>query len=697
MANTTFSKGDKVRLGDGREGVIVGKRERAGFYGFIVKITRSVDENQVGQTVAATGTTMKKISQTMPGIVISGQPDTETSVEDVPDIKKDDIEKQKEMHKKDLQYTQKQIQMLQTKVNDLQQLVAQTSPNPNQPAGSSMEELDRIDQADEQNVQQQQDNDLAQQEMQQEKMLQDQRMRQEQQMQNMQTQMMQSVASAHWVKPEIANIKIAVKNIELTCDVAATPRQQASGLQSYASLDNNRGLWFPFTNKRIASFHMGEVKFPIDIIFVDDSKINKIVSNVQPRQVGSWKSICTDVVEVNGGWCRQNNIKVGDIISTPLTGKKRASYSEIEKLVNTSWSGPQDARVSDKESTATSYDTLRTITTAEGEDDFEARMLATFPFLKEAQIDHMSKIYSMLSPLDTIFDQTNNAYRIYNEMRDDLRSLDDVINGYGDYTQETINLRIESALNYADDMLAAMQGNDQAVQHLAAVKDYLEQLRNNPPEPIPNKLAQEHRQPDTTDRRDPGEVDRRNPETRFKHNTLPDSSNPFGDGDPRHVDPLEAISNSPKEQDGSFTNGYGKHFDYQRGWWPSPKTEHLQEGVPIRPAQRVDLDNFKEDNVDMVKLANGSLTLFDRYGPEWSDYDGGEEYEGDPGYAKIAIINDNLLSNWIDSLGFDSDSENKLRETMFTDSYKVMLGDALVASNKISNYEIFDSDLLLYQ
>jgi len=589
MANTSFSKGDKVRLGDGREGVIIGKRERAGFHGFVVKITKSVDELQIGQTVAATGTTMKKISQISPGLVIPGKVPQETQVEDVPTTNNNDTEKQKQMYKKDLDFTQKQIQMLQTKMNDLQQLVAQT--NPNQPGGNSMEDLDRIDQADTQNTKQQQTTDLAQQKMQQDKEMQDQTMQQNQTMQNMQMQMMQSVASVHWVKPEIANIKIAVKNTELTCDVAATPRQQASGLQSYASLAGNKGLWFPFTNKRIASFHMGEVKFPIDIIFIDDSKINKIVANVQPRQMGSWKSICTDVIEVNGGWCQKNNVRVGDIINTPLTGKKRASYSEIEKLINTSWSGPQDARVSDKEST-NSYDTLRTITTAEGEDDFESRMLSTFPFLKEAQ---------------------------------------------------------------------------------------------------------EHRQPDTTDRRDPGEVDKRNPETRFKHNTLPDTSNPFGDGDSRHVDPLEAISNGPDGHDKNLSNGYGKHFDYQRGWWPSPKTEYLQEGVPIRPAQRIDLKNFDDKNVDMIKLANGSLTLFDRYGPEWSDYDGGEEYGGDPGYDKIAIINDELLSNWIDSLGFDSDSENKLRETMFTDSYKVLLGDALIAAHKISNYEIFDSDLLLYQ
>ncbi|MGW8178971.1 MAG: hypothetical protein ACWGQW_09440, partial [bacterium] len=90
-------------------------------------------------------------------------------------------------------------------------------------------------------------------------------------------------------------------------------------------------------------------------------------------------------------------------------------------------------------------------------------------------------------------------------------------------------------------------------------------------------------------------------------------------------------------------------------------------------------------------------TLYDNYSPEWNEYDSGEEYEGDPGYAKIAIVNDETISKWIDSLGFDPKDESKLRKTMFTDEYKTMLGDTLVTAGRITDYEIFDSDLLLYK
>lgn len=544
---------------------------------------------------------MKNTSQIIPVPIQSEDPQYNPAitppVEDVSPT--DDEAKQNEMRKKELNYTRKQIQMLQQKINDLQTLVAQRQ-NPNQPAGDQFEELDRIDQADEENTREQMDMNLAQQEMQQNRSLQEQQMRTQQQMQ-MSMQPMKGLSASRWIRPERANAKIAFGKTELYCDVAITPQQQASGLQAYNYLPEDRGLWFPFTTKKSATFHMGDVKFPIDILFLDNSQVVKIIANVQPRQMGSWSAICTDVIEVNAGWCDQNKIIIGSCLVTPLTDKKRASYSEIEKLVNTSWSAPQKARInSDVNSAATSYDTLRTITTAEGEElnNWEQNMLATFPFLK---------------------------------------------------------------------------------------------------------TAQEHRQPDGTDKRQPGEIDKRNPEVRFRHNTTPDIENPFGDGDPGHIDPLSGTSNAPRFEDGNnnsdFDGNYGKHWKRQIGY----DQKYMNEDWPVavRPTAQVTIKSPTPDTelagIDIIKLANGSLALYDNYSPEWNDYDVGEEYEGDPGYAKIAIVNDETISKWIDLLGFDPKDESKLRKTMFTDEYKVMLGDMLITAGRITDYEIFDSDLLLYR
>ena len=59
-----FRAGDTVRLGNGSDGVVQGKIERAGFSGYRVKVTHSVDPEQVGKTVAATPDGMHRTAST---------------------------------------------------------------------------------------------------------------------------------------------------------------------------------------------------------------------------------------------------------------------------------------------------------------------------------------------------------------------------------------------------------------------------------------------------------------------------------------------------------------------------------------------------------------------------------------------------------------------------------------------------------
>jgi hypothetical protein len=63
----------------------------------------------------------------------------------------------------------------------------------------------------------------------------------------------------------------------------------------------------------------------------------------------------------------------------------------------------------------------------------------------------------------------------------------------------------------------------------------------------------------------------------------------------------------------------------------------------------------------------------------------------------MAVVNDEIISSWIGSLGFDEKDEAKLRQTMFTDSYKRLLGGALVGAGLVAEFDLFDSDLLLYK
>ena len=593
-----------------------------------------------------------------------------------------------DLKKKELEFKQKQLQWIQQEIGALQQqLTAQTNPA-TQPAGSNMQELDRLEEQEQENLAQQQSVNMQNQVMQQTQ-------QSTQQMNQMQQNMQRQTQASRWIMPERTNIKIALSNTELECDVAATPRQQASGLQAYRNLPTNRGLWFPFTARRTATFHMGDVKFPIDIIFIDNNKISKIVVNVQPRQLGSWSSICTDVLEVNGGWCVDNRVSVGDIVQTPLIGKKRA-VSDVERLVNKSWSAPQDARIT---GAATSFDTLRTITTAEGGDESvfspeeEADILNTFPFLKSAQMspDFIDDIH--------VIDRGSGVYILgadgYIDLPDSYEEGETrSVRGTAQYDGQTWTAwsNDEGSRAIADRLNQEGWSLSLSADAVNIGTEYASWYKSG------SKTAQEHRQPDTTDKRSPGTKDLRNPADRFEHNTLPDELDPFGDGGSNDVDPF-ANPNAPNGRDEQ--SGYGKHFKLQVGYDP---TIFREEDLPqaIRPSAQIVKVNAPGSEtelagLDKFKLASGSVKLFDTHGPNWQNYDVDNTEENGRNYDKIAIVNDQVISGWIDSLGFNGDNEAKLRQSMFTDEYKKLLGDALISSGKIVDYEIFDSDLLLYQ
>jgi uncharacterized membrane protein (UPF0127 family) len=104
-------------------------------------------------------------------------------------------------------------------------------------------------------------------------------------------------------------------DVVFTVDVAKTPAQKAAGLEVFNELPENRGLLFPFDKPDHATFHMGRVKFPIDILFFmqDDLgfRVAKIVHSANPGDLDLWSHPRTDcVLEIPGGSCEQHDIKI---------------------------------------------------------------------------------------------------------------------------------------------------------------------------------------------------------------------------------------------------------------------------------------------------------------------------------------------------------------------------------------------------
>lgn len=115
----------------------------------------------------------------------------------------------------------------------------------------------------------------------------------------------------------------------LSCYIAANDTLKARGLQGFDKLGKTEGVLFPFKEPRTATFHMGDVKFPIDIIFIGgDGRVNKIVESARPGHSGKFSmGRVAAVVEANEGFCATNGVKVGSELVYLDKQKKTAQES----------------------------------------------------------------------------------------------------------------------------------------------------------------------------------------------------------------------------------------------------------------------------------------------------------------------------------------------------------------------------------
>jgi len=100
------------------------------------------------------------------------------------------------------------------------------------------------------------------------------------------------------------------------CNIAETNSDKAMGLQSYSKLADNCGLLFRYDKPESLTFHMGSVKFPIDIAFMDENNIiKKIYSNIQPGSLDLFTCANSkNVLEVCGGAAEALGMSIGDRI-----------------------------------------------------------------------------------------------------------------------------------------------------------------------------------------------------------------------------------------------------------------------------------------------------------------------------------------------------------------------------------------------
>ena len=117
---------------------------------------------------------------------------------------------------------------------------------------------------------------------------------------------------------EILSASHGNKSIKLTVEIANSPQERSLGLSNRSKLETGFGMYFVQPVRELSSFWMKDMRFPIDIIWIDRGVIVGIDKNClvpkDQNNIPTFKSPkeVTNVLEVDAGFSDQNNIKVGD-------------------------------------------------------------------------------------------------------------------------------------------------------------------------------------------------------------------------------------------------------------------------------------------------------------------------------------------------------------------------------------------------
>lgn len=113
---------------------------------------------------------------------------------------------------------------------------------------------------------------------------------------------------------------VLVKDIPIFVSVAETLVEKKRGLSDKGELKENEGMLFIFDEPDKHGFWMKDMKFSIDIVWIQDNQIVFIEKNVSPDTYPTMfypSKPANLVLELPGGFCDAHSISVGDFLSEP--------------------------------------------------------------------------------------------------------------------------------------------------------------------------------------------------------------------------------------------------------------------------------------------------------------------------------------------------------------------------------------------
>lgn len=117
-------------------------------------------------------------------------------------------------------------------------------------------------------------------------------------------------------------MQIGSKNFEI--EVAATRRDEEKGLMRRDSMADDHGMIFVLTEEKVVNFWMKDVRFNLDILFLDHS--GNIVSIHQMKAYDDRNYTSSDepakyAIELNSGAATAAGVKIGDKLQIPAAAR----------------------------------------------------------------------------------------------------------------------------------------------------------------------------------------------------------------------------------------------------------------------------------------------------------------------------------------------------------------------------------------
>ncbi len=161
--------------------------------------------------------------------------------------------------------------------------------------------------------------------------------------------------------------RVDFSHVSVAAEIVDTPETMARGLSGRRFLPARGGMLFVLEKPDYLDIWMKDMLFPIDVLWIANGKVVDMRESVPPPIAGAPLSSLPVyhpvapvdfVLEVKGGFSRENNVRIGDRVSIELAGRKLA-FAQTDDEGNTRLVA-QDA-LSFPAGTEYTIDTLRAI------------------------------------------------------------------------------------------------------------------------------------------------------------------------------------------------------------------------------------------------------------------------------------------------------------------------------------------------